>query len=168
MKKSHATVSKSLSRKIGETLIGYFKTQFIVILVVTLVVWIMLTGLGVQFPLLLALITGATSVIPILGITAAAIVVSLVAIFDATRFLPNMPVVVEGLAVIALYGVLNMIVDYFLSPYLVGKSVGVPPVVLLILVIAGTAVFGLWGAFLSVPIALVAKTVLDHYRNLRF
>ncbi len=163
MKKVHATKEKPLSQKIIYTLESYLKTQFVILIVVGVVTGILLTKLGVQFPFILAFATGALSIVPIFGITIAAILVSLVAIFDSIRFLPTMPAVIEGVAVIAIYGVLNMVMDYFVSPYLVGKSLGVHPVILLIAVVIGTVIFGIWGAILSVPILLVAKTIWLDY-----
>ena len=61
--------------KITDILVTYAKTQLLLIAVVTLVSWMILSTLGVQFALLLALMTGAASVIPILGMLAAGIIV---------------------------------------------------------------------------------------------
>lgn len=152
-----------LPEKIISVLTSYIKTQMILMLAVTIVSWMALTVIGVQFSLLLAVMTGSLSVIPILGMTVAGIIVSAVAVFDSIRFLPGMSVLFEGVVVIAMYGILNFIIDYFLSPYLIGKSSGVHPVVLLVFVVMGTFLFGMWGAFLTVPVILTIKTISRHY-----
>jgi len=153
----------SLTQKITRVLTAYIKTQLVLMLMVTAASWILLVLIGVQFPLLLAIMTGSLSVVPVLGMTVAGIIVSAVAVFDGIRFLPDLSVLLEGVVVVVAYGLLNFVIDYFLSPYLVSKSSGVHPVMLLVFVIIGTFVFGVWGAFFTVPVILVVKTVTSHY-----
>lgn len=165
VKKSSVHKDSSLSQKIAATLLTYAKTQLVLMVVITIVSWIILSKLGVQFSLLLALITGSVSVIPIVGITTAAIIASGVAIFDTIRFLPNTSVLLEGVVVLTIYALFNIAIDYFLSPYLVGKSSGINPYALLFFVLIGTWIFGIWGAFLTVPAVLVGKVISEHYKR---
>lgn len=161
--KKRYVVSKTLLEKILETLGNYAKSQLILTALITVLSWVTLSYLNIQFAFLLAVFTGAASVVPVLGITLAAVVVALVAIFDGSRFLPNLPILVEGLVIMLIYGAFNIAVDYFLAPYLTGKIVKIYPFVLLFGVIIGTAMFGMFGALLAVPVILVAKTVISHY-----
>lgn len=163
LKEKPAHFRISLSQKIAHVLVVYVKTQLVLMLTVAAASWVLLTLIGVQFPLLLAIMTGSLSVVPVLGMTVAGIIVSAVAIFDAIRFLPDASVLFEGVVLIIAYGLLNFVIDYFLSPYLVGQSSGVHPVMLLVFVMIGTFVFGLWGAFFTVPVVLVVKTIAAHY-----
>lgn len=163
IKKSVQKPQKQLWEKIISVLISYIKTQMVLMLAVTIVSWAALMLIGVQFPLLLAVMTGSLSVVPILGMTVAGIIVSAVAVFDSIRFLPGMSVLFEGVVVVVVYGILNFVIDYFLSPYLIGRSSGVHPVVLLVFVVLGTFMFGMWGAFLTVPVILTIKTISRHY-----
>lgn len=162
-KKKLLSGQHSLPEKIVRVLALYVKTQLVLMLTVAVVSWVVLRLIGVQFPLLLALMTGSLSVVPILGMTVAGFIVSSVAIFDSIRFLPHVSVLLEGLVLVAVYALLNFAIDYFLSPYLIGKSSGIHPVVLLVFVLLGTFVFGVWGAFLTVPVILVVKTITKHY-----
>lgn len=163
--KKRSVISKTLIEKILGSLGNYVKSQFILTILIVMVSWITLSYLNIRFPFLLAMFTGAASVVPVLGITLAAVVVALVAIFDGIRFLPNVPPLVEGLVMMLIYGALNIAVDYFLSPYLTGKIVKISPFVLLFGVIIGTATLGVLGALLAVPAILVGKTVIDHYNS---
>lgn len=163
MAKKHLKVHRDgLTAKVISVLVAYAKTQLLLIVLVTFLTWLVLSWIGVEYAFLLALITGSASVVPIVGILTAAIIASLFAIFDASRFLPTLPVVFEGMVVLVLYGLMNVLIDYFLSPYLIGKSAHINPVVLLVFVLIGTSVFGLPGALLTVPAILVAKTVIEH------
>lgn len=158
------TKSQTLSQKIVHALILYTKTQLLLAILISTASWILLSLLGVRFALLLAILTGVLSVIPVFGNAISAIAVALVATFDGARFLPNLPEILEGVSVLIIYGVLNISIDYFLSPYLTGKLTKVHPLLLLLAVIAGTIFFGIPGALFAVPVVLVVKTVLNHYK----
>lgn len=151
----------NLSQKIAEVLRLYIKTQFVLIIIVGFISWGMLSLLGVEYALLLSVLTGSASIVPVLGIVLTSLIASIVAIFDSTRFVPNLPVVVEGLIVLVLYGILNIVTDYILSPYIIGKSTKVNPMLVLVAVIAGALAFGFVGAFLAVPAMLVIKTIIE-------
>ena len=152
----------TLPQKIAHVLSVYVKTQFVLIILVAFISWGMLSLLGVEYALLLSVLTGSASIVPILGIVLTSLIASIVAIFDATRFVPHLPVIVEGLVVLVLYGVLNVIVDYVLSPYIIGKSTKVNPFLILLAVLAGALLFGFVGALLAVPALLVIKTIIEH------
>jgi predicted PurR-regulated permease PerM len=152
---------KLLVQRITSVLLVYIKTQLLLVAAVTLISWGLLSFLGVSHAWLLAILTGSASIVPILGLTSAAIITALFAVFDGTTFLPQLPVIFEGIFIIILYGILNICMDYFLSPFLIGKSVHIHPMILLISVILGTLAFGFLGAFLTIPILLVLKTLSD-------
>lgn len=167
MKKSRKKIKtyaeKTLPDMIRTVLVSYAKTQLLLTLIVTVVVWIILSRLGVQFALLLALMTGAASTIPIAGMLTMGIITSLVAIFDTIRFLPALPSIWEGVAIGCTYVFLNVLIDYFLSPYLVGRSVKINPFVLLLCVLIGSSLFGIWGALLTTPVILVVRAINEYY-----
>jgi predicted PurR-regulated permease PerM len=155
----------SLPVKIKRVLIAYLKTQFIVMVVVASTVWIMLSVIGVRYPLLLGLMTGALATIPTLGMLVSAIIAALVATFDNIRFLPKAPAILEGVVILGAFLLLNLVVDYVLSPYITGKITKVHPLVTLFAVLVGSALFGIIGAFLAVPVLLIVLTVWKHYKK---
>lgn len=164
--KTHREISQNtVLDDILHTLVKYGKTQLLLVFLITVVTWIVLSLLGIRYSFLLAVLTGALSVVPVVGMLIASCIASLVAIVDGIRFLEHIPVFVEGLVVFAIYGLLNFSTDYFLSPYLIGSTTNIHPLMLLIGVIIATALFGLPGAILVTPILLVSKTILDHYRQ---
>jgi predicted PurR-regulated permease PerM len=160
MKKQKKHHKEDLPKQISNVLVSYFKTQFLLILLVTLLSWVILSALNVRFALLLALITGLSSLVPFWGTTITAGIASLVAIFDNTRFLPNLHVIIEGLVVLSIYILLNLFVDYFLFPYMNAKALQIHPLLLLLIIILATGAFGIIGAFLAVPVILVVKTIV--------
>jgi predicted PurR-regulated permease PerM len=156
---------KSLSREILLTLAGYVKTQFLVFTIVTASVFFILTALGVRYALLLAVTTGALSAVPVFGMTVAAVLTALVAVFDGARFLSGPHPVFEGVIILIIYFLMNQLIDFILAPYLMGRITRINPLLVLFTVIIGTWVFGIMGAVFSVPALLTVRTILKHYEK---
>ncbi len=155
----------TLGQKIKKVLIGYLTSQFILMSATTLIVWGILVLLKVKFAVILAVLTGVLSLVPNYGIVIASLIVGLVAIFDKVRFLPSTPEFVEGLVLILILLVVNKLTDLIMSPIIVGKIGKTNPLVLLIIVLLGTILFGVVGAILATPVFLVIKTVWEDLRS---
>ena len=82
-------------------LINYLKTQFVLMLIVTALVWGALSLIGVKYAVILAFGTGALSAVPFFGMTIASIIAGLVAIFDQVVFLSSMPFAVSTTLIIS-------------------------------------------------------------------
>jgi predicted PurR-regulated permease PerM len=154
-----------LAGHIWAVLASYIRTQFILCVAVTLVVWGALSFLGVRHALPLGILTGSFSLVPVVGLTLAALIAALVAVFDGVQMLPGSNFILEGVIVIVVFGVVNAITDYILFPFFVGSSSRIHPVLILGSVIAATLVFGVVGTVLAVPALLVGRTVWYHTRN---
>lgn len=158
MKKQETNLSKSIKK----TLVNYAKTQFLIVIVVTSISWIILSLLGFRHAILLAGITGSLSTIPFIGMTIAAVIVGLTAIFDGLNFLNGFHPIFEGMMMLIIYFVLNQLTDFLLAPYLMGKMTKVHPFLIILFVIVGTWIFGIFGAILAIPVLLVIKTILGN------
>ncbi len=168
-KKKTRSISKvtplTLGERIKKVLTDYLKTQFLLMIIVTALVWGVLYLLKVKFALILAFGTGALSIIPSFGMIIATIIAALVAIFDQVTFLPHLPTFVEGLIISIVFVLLNKIVDLFLAPLLFNKTVKIHPAILVLSVFLGTVLFGVLGAVLAVPALLVFKTILEYLKE---
>lgn len=153
----------SLGKKIRKVLVNYLFTQLILMAIVTLVVWGFLYFLNIKYSLLLAVLSGVLSAVPNYGVISSSIVVALVAIFDNVVFIPNMPSFVEGVVVVLVFLIFNMLIDTFLAPLILGKGNKLNPLLVFVSVILGTLFLGIIGAILAVPTLLIIKTVLEHY-----
>jgi predicted PurR-regulated permease PerM len=61
--------------------------------------------------------------------------------------------------VAGLYGVVAAVEAFVVTPRVVGGSVGLPPALILVAVLAGGNLFGFWGILLAVPGAAVVKVL---------
>jgi len=106
---------------------------------------------GVPNALPLGVIAGLGHLIPYFGPVIGgipAIIVSIVQYGDFSRVPPIL------LVVLLTYTLDNG----FVQPYVFGKSVDMHPIVIILLIISGGILFGLFGMLLAVPIATVIKT----------
>lgn len=135
-------------RKIGLWMQG----QLILGILVGIMVYIGLLFIGVDHALLLAVIAGVLELIPMFGPVIAAIP----AVFVAYATLGGIPTII----VIALYILIQQLENHVLSPLVVKKIVGMPPMVSIIAIVVGGHLAGFLGMLIAVPVAAVIMELL--------
>lgn len=136
-----------------ETRLGlWVRGQLIVMGSMGLATGIAYTLLGLPGALLLGLIAALTEAIPIVGPLLGAIPAVLV----AATVSPELALIVAGV-----YVVLQLIEGSVLVPVVMRNTVGISPLLVLLSLLVGSAVGGLVGAFLAVPVAASVEIVLS-------
>ena len=128
----------------------WVRGQFTLSLIVGLLTYIGLRLLGVPFALPLALIAGILEIVPIVG----PIIASIPAILVALAVSP-----ILALAVAALFLIVQQIENNIIVPMVMSKVVGLQPPVIIIALLIGAKLAGILGAFLAIPVVVVAKIV---------
>ncbi len=143
----------SLLKQIDEKLSGFIRGQITVAVVLGLAYAIMLTIAGLKYGFMIGLFSGFLSVIPMVGSAVGLIVSVAVAWFQA-----------GDIMFVALVGGIflggQVIEGNFLTPKLVGDSVGLHPLWVFFALLAGGSLLGILGMFLAVPIAAVIGVLL--------
>ena len=136
------------------TLGGFIRVQALVSLVDAVLIGLGLVLLGVPLAAPLAVVTFFASFVPIAGaVTAGALAV-------AVALVSNGPT--TALLVIGVIVLVQQLEANVLQPFLQGKSLDLPAAVVLLSVTVGGTMFGISGAFLAVPVAATAATVLRY------
>ena len=132
---------KRSQKKIGLWMQG----QLLLSVIITVLLYLGLALLGVPYALLLAIFAGIMELIPVFGSFVAAVpgLLAVLATGDLT---------LVG-AVALLYLVVNQFQAHLIYPLVVKKIVGVPPILVIIALLAGGQLAGLPGVLLAVPIA---------------
>lgn len=145
-----------LSRRSWETLSGFIKAQALVGLVDAVGIGVGLVVLGVPLALPLAVLVFFGAFVPIVGAVVAGALAALVAlVFNG---------VTSALLVIGLVLVVQQLEGNVLQPILVGRSLQLHAALVILAVTAGSALAGIAGAFLAVPVFAVATTVVRYAR----
>lgn len=111
-----------------------------------------LVGEPVPSPLLLALIAGVLELVPVVGPILAAIPAVTLSFSAGGTSL--------GLAVLAVYVLVQQFENNLLQPLVVKKIVGIPSVVAILALVIGAKLAGFIGMLLSVPLAAVGMELL--------
>lgn len=139
---------KRAQKKIGLWMQG----QLLLSVIVGILTYLGLAIIGVPYALLLALLAGFAEIIPIFG----GLVAGLLAVTVSYTH-GGIPL---ALIVAGLYIVINQFESNLIYPLIVKKVVGVPPLLVIVALIAGHTLFGFIGILLSVPVAAVLLELL--------
>jgi len=138
---------RALAREIDATVGGFVRGQGTICLILAAGYATALTLIGLDHGMLIGLVAGLISFIPYLGWLIGLIVSTCVAI---AQFWPDWTPI---LAVPAVFLVGQLISDYVLAPYLVGRRVHLSPVWMMFALFAFGYLFGLVGLLIAVPAA---------------
>ncbi|MBK6525251.1 MAG: AI-2E family transporter [Crocinitomicaceae bacterium] len=146
----------SKTKKIIQSyLIGLMTEAFIVAILYS----IALLALGIQYAVLLAIIGALLNLIPYLGAIIAASLPMIVALATESP--------IYALLVLAAYIFIQFIDNNIIIPRVVASKVRINALVSIIVVIAGGALWGISGMFLSIPLTAILKVVFDHIDGLK-
>ena len=135
-------------RKIGRWLQG----QMILGALVGVIVFLMLSILDIKHALALAFLSAIFEIIPIFGPIMAAIPAIALAAIQS----PSL-----GLLVAGLYVLVQQIESHLIYPIVVRKTVGVPPLLVVLALVVGAQLGGIYGILLSVPLAAILVEFLN-------
>lgn len=136
----------------------YIKT--IISLCVGICVWILLVVMRVEYAMLWSLLAFFLNYIPNIGSIIAAVPGIALAQFD--HGLATCVIVTIG------YLVINQGFGYYVEPIFLGDGLGISPLVVLLSLIFWGWLLGLIGMFLSAPLTIVAKIILDSFDETRW
>lgn len=146
---------KRSQKKIGLWMQG----QLLLSLIITILLFLGLSLLGMPYALLLAIFAGIMELIPVFGSVAAAVPGIVVAL--TTGDLTTVALVA------GLYLVVNQFQAHLIYPLVVKKVVGVAPILVIIALIAGGQLAGFLGVLLSVPIAACIQELVSDVQKHR-
>ena len=144
---------KRSQKKIGLWMQG----QLLLSLIVGILVYLGLVIIGVPYALFLAVLTGVAEIIPIFGSLFAGAVAVMIA-FSAG----GVPI---ALIVLGLYIVVNQFESNLIYPLVVRQVVGLPPLLVILALIAGGTLAGFLGILLSVPVAATLLELLSDFEK---
>ena len=137
-----------ISVKLGGYLRGVVTNMLVIGMLTGLGLWI----LGVPYPALLGILAGLTEIIPFLGPWISGSAAILVALFAVGPL--------KAGEVAALFFIIQNVEGNTLVPLVMHHSVDLNPLVVIVGVLLGGALFGLAGSILSVPLAAVIQVLI--------
>lgn len=134
-----------------EIMMGHWaRGQLTLSFFITIITWIFLTLIGVEYALPLAFLAGLLEIVPTIG----PIIASIPAILVALTVSPAL-----ALAVAVGYIVIQAIENNILVPKVMQAAVGLNPVVIIMAILVGGSLLGIWGALLSIPFLTILTII---------
>ncbi len=155
------TLLDRLDDAIGKYLRGTLTECFLVGL--TLCLGLILLGIPVGAAVAISLISGLANTIPWLG-TVIALVISLSYALIAENIAPLIPGLNPNnlpLYVLILVGITRVLDDVVFQPFVLGSAVNIHPLVVVVAIIGGSLIMGLWGMVFAIPTVVVVKTAVE-------
>lgn len=117
---------------------------------------------GLDFFLLWGILAFVMNFIPVVGSAIASIPPILLALISKDGGMADAVVVAGG------YGLINMFLDNFVQPMLLGRRFGLSILVVVVCVLFWGWLWGLMGIVLAVPLTMILKVILDNSEEFRW
>ena len=156
----------SVLAEINGYLIAFFRGQLLVSLINGTATGIGLVTVGLDFGLLIGLLLCLLGLIPYLGIILCWIPAVIIAIVQggAGTWVPSEPWWLFPVVVTGIFAIVQQIDGLFITPKVVGESVGLHPMTVIVSVFVWSLLMGgLLGAILAVPMTATVKVLLKRY-----
>lgn len=154
---NHAlAIYNKISIKLGKWLRG----QLVLALIIGFTSYIILRILGIQYALSLAFLAGILEIVPIIGPIIAGLVVIGVAYLTGAAWWQIISIAIS-------YVIVQQLEAHFLVPKMMGKAIGLSPIIVIIALMIGAQIGGIIGAVLAIPIAAGILVVIQQWPNLK-
>ena len=152
------SMDRQISTMLGQYLRGMAITCFLIALTNAVLLTVVGQVLGTSYGLLIAAVAGLAYLVPYLGMLTAVVLAGLLSYLTAAHD----PWIAAALSV-GVVLVVNQVFDSLVMPRIVGRKVGLHPLAIILAMLAGAALFGIWGMVLATPIAAAIKIMLAHW-----
>jgi predicted PurR-regulated permease PerM len=142
--RSQARRANLLIAIVNQVVGGYVRGTLTMALLIGVLVGAGMGILQVRYALLLGILAFFMEFVPVLGVMISGAVCVLIALFQGW---------VLAVLVLAYFVVVHVIEGDLVGPRVMARAVGIHPAVALLALVAGSELFGIWGALLGAPIA---------------
>lgn len=139
--------------EMADVVSAYIRGQVVVSVIIGLLVFSGMYLLGVEYPLILGLLSTLTETIPIVG----PIIGAIPAILLAYTVEP-----VLAVKVLLFFIVIHQLENHIIVPQVMGSTIDLHPVVVIISLLIGGQLLGIIGMMLAVPVAALLRVLLKY------
>ena len=150
----------SIGTEINELLGRYVRGQMIVCslfgALCTVTFMILSFTLGMEYPLVLGVLAALIYIVPYFGMATIATAAGMTAYFTSSS-----PVLCAVIAVVSCF-VFNLTIDYGVAPRVLGKGVGLHPLMVIFALLCGAQIGGVFGMILAIPLFASMRVIAIH------
>ncbi len=151
---------RQLTLDINARIGSYLALKTFIGLLLGAVSWVAMAFVGLEFAGFWAVLTALLNYVPYIGSALGVVFPVLMAIVQFGN--PN-----DVLAVLVPLVVIQFVIGNFLDPYIMGNSLNLSPFTILVSLAVWSAMWGIAGAFLAVPITAIMAIVFSEFAGTR-
>jgi len=155
---------RELYKRIRRIWMAYLRGQIVLMIIVGVVFTIAWTIMGIPGALVLGVIAGFFTLVPDVGPFLAVVLTAGVALLEGSTWIPLSNFWVAFI-VIAVYLVLINLKNFFLRPYIMGRSVHMNEALVFVIILIATILEGILGALLVVPVFASAVLIGNYIQR---
>ena len=130
----------------------WVKGQMLLGFLIAVLIYLMLSLLGIQYALLLAIVAGIMELVPY-GV--------IIALIPAVAFAYFSLGISGALMVALVYFIIHQFEVFLFTPLVIKKVVGLSPIVIILAALIGFELAGLWGLVLAIPVSVFVVEVMN-------
>jgi predicted PurR-regulated permease PerM len=146
--------------KINRVWIGFFRGQLTLGILIGVLTWVQLLLMGVAQPVTIAIIVAFISLIPSIGGILALVPLAMSPLLQGSSVFPDLPNGTFAILVVVVNLIWTQVIWNVVAPKIMGEAVSLPLPLIIIGIMLGTAVGGILGAFLVVPMMGTLRVIL--------
>jgi len=154
-------MSEDLAKRVTRVLLAveqrmgaWVQGQLFLMLIIGVAAYLGLFALRIEFALPLAILSGLLEIVPTIGPIVSAIPAVLIGLAVSP---------VTALLTVLLYFIIHQAENTLIVPFVMKKSVGLPPLLTIVALMVGGKLAGIAGAVLAVPIVLIIQEIIQEY-----
>lgn len=149
----HRTVIRKLWLEVHRQIGNYIRGKVLEIILVTVVCFAFFSWMHLPYTMLLSVLVGFSTIVPYVGAVMVTIPIILVGFFQWGWHAPFAYLLIG-------YTILVILDGNVLVPLLFSEAVSLHPIAIILAVLFFGGIWGFWGVFFAIPLAIVVKAVL--------
>ncbi len=141
----------AITARMGRKIEGWLRGIILLAIILGGVTTAVMYALAMPYPYLLGLAAGVFELVPIIGPYLGAAPAGAVALFTQPLW--------KFIAVVVYFFVIQQIENNILAPKIFGEQAEIPPLIVILALLFGAAIYGILGALVAVPIAAVLEVI---------
>ncbi|MFT6443378.1 MAG: putative PurR-regulated permease PerM [Crocinitomicaceae bacterium] len=150
-KPENRAIASRILQQIEMVYLSYIRGLLYVMIIVAVLTGLGLFALGIQHAFFLGILAGFLTLIPYIGVIVSGLIPVVIALLTKDS-------IWYAVGVIAVFSVVQFLEGNIITPKIMGKQVGINPLVVILSVIIFGAVGGILGMILTIPILALLKT----------
>lgn len=143
----------ALFRDMDDVISAYIRGHLLVCLIIGTLSGIAMYIIGIKYALVIGIIAGITEIIPYFGPIIGAVPAIIIGLFQSWQL---------SIKVVIVVFIIQQIESNIISPKIMGDSIGLYPLTIIFVILAGGHLYGIIGMLLAVPITAILKVIVRY------